>query len=130
MGFKNNTYATVWEVSPVSDSCTKVRLTTGKKNKATGSFETDFSGYVFVVGTAAASKAARLNVKDRIKLGDTEVTTKYDKAAGKNYTNFKIFGFELASTDSNQSGGGSSGGSRATPAQQTADSSTSQALPF
>ena len=46
------------------------------------------------IGTAAASKAARLKEGDRIKLGDVDVSTKYDKDKKVTYTNFKMFSFE------------------------------------
>lgn len=96
MGFRTNAYATVWEVSPVSDTMTKVRLSTSKKNKQTGEYETDFSGFVGFVGSVAAKNAAMLSVKDRIKLGDIDVTTKYDKEKKLNYTNYVVFNFETA----------------------------------
>ena len=54
-----------------------------RKNKNTGEYETDFSGYVGFVGTVAAKKAAQLKEKDRIRLGDVDVTTKYDKYGAK-----------------------------------------------
>lgn len=105
MGFRNNTYATVWSVEAKTNTLTKCRISISKKNKNTGEYETDFGGYVSFVGTAAASKAAKLKEKDRIKLIDTDVSNKYDKEKGVTYTNFTVFSFEL--TDS-QSGSESS----------------------
>lgn len=96
MGFRSGSYATVWEVNPVSETMTKVRLSTSKKNKQTDSYETDFSGFVAFVGAAAAKNAAHLKEKDRLKLGDVEVTTKYDKEKKISYTNFTVFNFEVA----------------------------------
>lgn len=96
MGFRSGSYATVWEVNPVSETMTKVRLSTSKKNKQTDSYETDFSGFVAFVGAAAAKNAAHLKEKDRLKLGDVEVTTKYDKEKKISYTNFTVFSFEVA----------------------------------
>lgn len=57
MGFRNGAYATIWEVKPVSDTNTKARISVSRKNKQTGQYETDFSGFVEFIGTAAASKA-------------------------------------------------------------------------
>jgi hypothetical protein len=36
----------------------------------------------------------------RIKLGDCDVTTKYDKEKKTSYTNFKVFSFDDASENS------------------------------
>lgn len=95
MGFRTGAYAKVWEVKPFSDTSVKLRLSVSRKNKQTGEYEQDFSGYVNAVGTAAAKKAACLKEGDRIKLGDVDVTTKYDGEKKVTYTNFKLFSFEL-----------------------------------
>ena len=96
MGFRQGSFATIWQVEPVKDTITKAKITTSKKNKNTGEYETDFSGFVTFLGTAAASKAAKLNEKDRIKLGDVDVTRKWDKEKQKEYINFNVFSFETA----------------------------------
>lgn len=94
MGFRTGAYATIWEVTPEREFSTKLRISTSKKNKNTGEYEQDFSGYVSASGKGAAQKAAKLNVRDRIRLGDVDVTTTYNKESGKTYTNFKIFSFD------------------------------------
>lgn len=94
MGFRTGAYAKVWEVTPMSDTSTKVRMSVSRKNKQSGEYEQDFSGFVLAIGTAAAHKAAGLKEGDRIKLGDVDVSTKYDKDKKVTYTNFKMFSFE------------------------------------
>lgn len=79
----------------LSDTSTKVRISVSRKNKQSGEYEQDFSGFVLAIGTAAAHKAASLKEGDRIKLGDVDVTTKYDRDKKVTYTNFKMFSFEL-----------------------------------
>lgn len=96
MGFRKDAYCTVWEVTPKSDSLTQGRISISRKRRDTGEYETDFQGFVSFVGTAAANKALSLKEKDRIKLGDVDVTNKYDKEKNMTYTNYKIFGFEMA----------------------------------
>lgn len=96
MGFRKDAYATVWSVEPTSDTLTKARISISRKNRQTGEYETDFSGFISFVGTATAKKAASLNVRDRIKLGDVDVTNRYDKEKGVTYTNFKVFSFDMA----------------------------------
>lgn len=94
MGFRKGAYAKVWEVDPVSDTRTKLRISISRKNKQTGEYEQDFSGFVLFIGTAVAAKAAKLSKGDRIQLGDCDVSTRYDKETEKTYTNFKVFSFE------------------------------------
>ena len=94
MGFRNNAYAKVWQVDTVSDTNTKAQISVSRKNKDTGEYETEFSGFVNFFGTAAASKAARLQKGDRIKLGEVDVTTRYNKEKNVTYTNYKVFSFE------------------------------------
>lgn len=93
MGFRNGAYAKVWEISPLGDTSTKVRLSISHKNKQTGKYETEFSGFAMFYG-AAAKTASRLSEGNRIKLGDCDVTTRFDKEKNKSYTNFKVFSFE------------------------------------
>ena len=95
MGFRKESFATVWSVEPVSETMTKGRISISRKNKQTGEYETDFSGFVSFVGTAVAKKAAQLNEKDRIRLGDVDVTNKFNKEKNITYTNFKIFSFDI-----------------------------------
>ena len=95
MGFRTGAFAKVWEVKPFSDTSTKLRISVSRKNKQSGEYEQDFSGYVDAVGTAAAKKAACLKEGDRIKLGDVDVVTKFVKEKNTTYTNYKMFSFEL-----------------------------------
>ena len=116
MGFRTGAYAKVWEVTPMSDTSTKVRMSVSRKNKQSGEYEQDFSGFVLAIGTAAAHKAAGRKEGDRIKLGDVDVSTKYDREKKVTYTNFKMFSFEA------ENGSDSSGGSGAsTDPQPTVD---------
>lgn len=93
MGFRTNSYATIWEIKPISETFTKARISVSRKDKQSGEYVTDFSGYVDFVGSACASKAALLSAKDRIKLGDVDVTIKYDPNKRVEYTNFRIYNF-------------------------------------
>ena len=107
MGFRKGAYAKCWEVTPNNETSTKVRLSTSFKNKQTGEYEQDFSGFVMFVGTGCAAKAAKLSKGDRIRLGDVDVTTKYVKEKETTYTNFKCFGFDSPGELENGGGSGS-----------------------
>lgn len=100
MGFRTGAYAKIWEVSPMSDTSTKVRMSVSRKNKQTSEYEQDFSGFVLCIGTAAAKKALQLSEGSRIKIGDCDVTTKYDEQKKITYTNYKMFSFEDADGNS------------------------------
>lgn len=100
MGFRKGSYAKVWEVQPMSDTNTKIRITISRKDKQTEQYVDEFSGFVACIGTAAAKKAANLKKGDRIKLGDVDVTTRYVKETKTLYTNFKCFNFEDADAPS------------------------------
>ena len=95
MGFRTGAYAKIWKVEPFSDTSTKLRISISRKNKQSGEYEQDFSGFVSAIGTAAAKKAACLKEGDKIKLGDIDVTTTYNKEKNTTYTNYKVFSFDL-----------------------------------
>ena len=80
----------------MSDTSTKIRMSVSRKNPQTNEFEQTFSGFVLCIGTAAARNAAKLKEGSRIKIGDCDVTTKYDSQKKITYTNFKMFSFEDA----------------------------------
>ena len=94
MGFRTGSYAKVWEVRPRSATMTELRISISRKNRESGEYEQDFGGYVRCVGTACASQATALAEGDKIRLGDVDVTRRYDKEAQKEYTNFTIFSFK------------------------------------
>ena len=100
MGFRTGAYAKVWEVTPISDLSTKIRISVSRKNKQTQAYEQDFSGFVLCIGSAAAKKASCLKEGARIQLKDCDVSTKYDPAKKISYTNYKLFSFDEADDSS------------------------------
>lgn len=95
MGFRPGAFATCWSVEEGKGKFTNVRLSISRKNKDTGEYEDEFSGFCMFIGEARA-KAERLKERDRIKLGDVDVTRRYDKEKQKEYYTFKVFSFEMA----------------------------------
>ncbi len=123
MGFRTGAYAKVWSVESVSGTFTKVRLSVSRKDKTTGEYTQDFGGFVSFLGTACATKAARLKEGDRIRLGDVDVSNKYDKEKKVTYTNFNVFSFDMA--DETAPGGGN-----AAPQPAVDDGEPDERLPF
>ena len=94
MGFRNGSYATVFGIETKSNTMTTLNIATSRKHKETGSYETDFSGFVACIGTENAARAAKLKERDRIRLADVEVTTVRDPETRKTkYTNFTLWQF-------------------------------------
>lgn len=102
MGFRSGAYAKIWSIQQVSSTFAKMQISITRKNKSTGEYDTEFSGFVGVVGSVPVNKTLTLKRGDKIKLGEVDVTTKYDKDKNITYTNYKVFSFD---TDSD---GGSS----------------------
>lgn len=123
MGFRNSAYATVWSVEPGKGNFTKVRINCSRKNKDTGNYEQDFSGFCMFIGTAHA-KASRLKERDRIKLLEVDVTTTYDKESRREYVNYKVFDFDV---EPSYSGGGQNAQQAGEPLQPEVDTDD---LPF
>lgn len=115
MGFHKDAWASVWSVEEGRGNTMKVRISTSRKNKTTDEYEQDFSGFCTFIGNAKA-KAEKLKPKDRIKLGDVDVTTWYNKEKGVEYVTYKVFDFDTSS------------GSGATAASSTAAAKKSSGL--
>ena len=94
MGFRQDArFAKVWEIENKGNYHV-VSLSTSKKNKATGGYETDFSNkFVRFIGTAH-NEASNLKAGDTIKIGSCEVTNSYDKEKKTTYTNYLVYSFE------------------------------------
>lgn len=93
MGFRTGAFATVWETKEGNGNWIDAKLTISRKNKQSGDYEVDFNGFVRFIGDAH-KEASSLGERARIKIGDCDVTNKYDKEKKVTYTNFAIFSFE------------------------------------
>lgn len=94
MGFRTDSFAKVWKVEN-KGNYSVVELSTSKKNKKTGKYDTDFSSkFVRFIGTAH-TLATSLQDGASIKLGNVEVTNSYNKETKVSYTNFLVFSFEI-----------------------------------
>lgn len=128
MGFKQDArFVKVWEVENKGNYHV-VSLSTSRKNQQTGEYETDFSNkFVRFIGTAHAL-AADLKKGDSIKLGNCEVTSKYDKEKNTTYTNFMVYSFEKEETNNSNSKNQSTG--KAMQEFQNIPDGVDEELPF
>ena len=94
-------YAKVWKVEP-KERYTKIQCSISKKVKNSDQYETDWSGFMSLVG-GAHTKASNLKEGDRIKINEFEVTTRYVKDKGVTYTNYTLFDFEIQGNNQQQS---------------------------
>ena len=85
----NNSWVKVWKIES-HEKYTKIQCST--QRKVNGKYETDFSGFVTLVGDAHA-KAVELSEKDSIKILSFGVNS--SKSNGKYYTNVVVFDFEI-----------------------------------
>lgn len=92
--FKQGAYFTFWGCSSNDDGIVNVEMSSSRKNKKTGEYETDFSSKFVRFYGDAGSKVQELERGDRIKIGECGVTTFWNKKTEKNYTNFLVFDFE------------------------------------
>ena len=122
MGFRTGAYAKVWSVEPGKGNFTKARLSISRKNKETDQYDQEFSGFVMMIGHAHA-KAQQLKDGDRIRLGDVDVTTTYNKEQKKEYGNYKCFDYEMA-----DGGAGNPGAVNANPVE--GDNDVDEEPPF
>lgn len=99
MGFRTGAWAKVWDVEAKSNTWTKCRISISKKNRQTGEYEQEFSGFADFMGTASAAKAAELHEGDTVRLGDVDVVRVWDKERQKEYINYKVFSFDLDDRD-------------------------------
>lgn len=103
MGFKNGAYATVWKVEN-KGKYTVGQVSTSKKNKENGSYETDFKGnFVKFVGEAN-NVVEKISGRTRIKILDCDVTNKYDKNKNREFVNYTVFKCEMVSQESDAKG--------------------------
>ena len=100
MGFRNDSYARVWQVEDKGKYST-ARVTISRKDKNSGTYNTEFSdGYVRLVGQAhTALQGVQIDEKKGIsvKISSCDVTNVYTAPDGKvSYTpHYTIFGLEI-----------------------------------
>lgn len=88
--FSIGSYAKIWEISKF-EKYSSAKISTSAKDRKTGTYITDFTAKVRLVGQA---HNCNLKVGDRVKILKCGVENKYDKDKKTLYTNFVIFEIE------------------------------------
>lgn len=91
---RNKAYAKCWKIEPGRGNFTKVRMSVSRRNKETGEYEQDFSGFVMMIGNAHAM-CSKLKEGDRIRLGEVDVSNRFDKERNREFIDYKCFSFEI-----------------------------------
>lgn len=73
-----------------SGRSTKVRASNSRKNKDTGEYDTEWSGYITFAGDAHR-KLRSVGLKEKVQIIDCDVTTKYDEVKRIQYTNYMVW---------------------------------------
>ena len=96
MGFSNEKYATIKEITNVTEYYTEGKINISSKNKKTGNYDLEFSGYVRFFYDAHKSKPLP---GQRIFLKRTDTITCYRDKEGNiqylKYPQFKVYEYEL-----------------------------------
>ena len=94
MGFCNGSYAKIWKIEHKSGTWARVNLSVSIKDRDTGEYTTEFSGFVDFFGTANVQHLSRHKEGDRIQLERVDVRTPKDETTGKYYTNYICWSFK------------------------------------
>lgn len=94
-------YAKIWKIDR-KEKYTKVQASISKKDKTTGNYMTNWSGFINFVGQAH-TEIAKFKEGDRIKIEEFEVTTTHDKEKNVTYTNYSAFKISDANNNATQS---------------------------
>lgn len=94
MGFRNDSYAKVWEVKARAEKYTDAQVSISKKNKKTDSYDTDFSAIVRFIGEAH-KKASEFAKGSKIKILNCDTTNSYDKEKKVTYWRCIVYDFEF-----------------------------------
>ena len=101
MGFRQGAFAKIWELND-KGNYHEARATISKKNKETDKYDQEWSSFVRLVGKAH-NQAKTLDISKNVKIGSCDVTNKYVKEKNETYTNYVIFEFENADSNTGES---------------------------
>lgn len=105
MGFRRGAYARLWKYDDGKGNYLTAQLSVSRKNQE-GKYETAWQdSYVRLIGKAERDIRG-LTIPEKgiaVKIGDCDVTNKYDKEKKTTYTNYMIFSFDDIEVDGNAS---------------------------
>lgn len=95
MSLRVGAYATIWEARN-NNGTVSVNLSTSRKDKSTGNYVTDWSGWMRVYADQDAM--LQLPRKTRIVIDEFSVSNRYDKEAHQTNTYYSLFKYHLLDT--------------------------------
>jgi len=106
MGFHDGAYCKLWKLD-TSRKFPQGQISISRKDKQTGEYVDDFSGFVDFMGEAATA-VQKLPAQGRFKIKSCDVSRVWSKEKQREFINFRIFDLEPAEQNA------------AAPAQRTA----------
>lgn len=108
MVFRDGPYVTVWEITNQDKNYAKIRMSASRKDKETGEYFTDFSGFVSLISGAfkqlgRIEQALEEDGRCRIKINTFSISNRYDKEEGREYTNYAILDFSFPGEENDDS---------------------------
>ncbi len=110
MGFRDGAYCKLWKLD-TSRKFPQGQISISRKDKQTGEYVDDFSGYVDFMGEAA-NAIQKIPAQGRFKIKGCDVSRIWSKEKQREFINFRIFDLEPVEQNS------------AAPAQRSAKSKT------
>lgn len=99
MGFHSGAIAKIWATKPSPSGKSIVAEMSTSKKKQDGGYETDWSNKFVLLAGKAAKEAESLADGATVKIGDCDVTSRWDSEKRIMYTNYVIFSFQSESND-------------------------------
>jgi hypothetical protein len=131
MAFRDGGYATVWDSRPgKTPGSQSVRISSQYRDRQTGEWKQDFSGWVSFRGEAGAL-AKNLPPKARIRLGECSVSSTWDRDTKENSYFFTVFTFTMADASPTKASSTSSTTSATSQAAvETIEDAAADEMPF
>lgn len=94
MGFRSGAYAKIWELEQ-TENAVNARISISRKDKNSGQYTQAWGGYARFYGDAAQA-VQNAGKGGRIKLGEVDVTNRYDAEKKITSTYYSVYTAEVA----------------------------------
>lgn len=94
MGFRDGAYCKLWKLD-TSGKYPQGQISISRKDKDTGEYVDDFSGFVSFIGEAATA-VKKIPASGRFKIKGCDVSRVWNKEKQREYINFRVYDLEDA----------------------------------